>query len=108
MKKYLVLALIFLLFFSFYFKIASASATECRVYVNGYCQVGYHFDPTEYEKYTQESTGTPTETLPEVTAPTDFKTKILTLIFQFFAMVVLLVLLIVLLSHVLESKKPKK
>jgi len=108
MKKYVVFALIFLLFFSFYFKTADASATDCRVYVNGACETGYHFNPMDYEEYVQEVAAGRETIVGTAPATIDFQTRFIILVLQFFGIVALFILLVALLDNVLQPKKSKK
>lgn len=100
MKKYILFYLIIFLVLIIQFNLVSASATRCHIYVDGICTTWYY--------YASEA-----EAPPSAPAEVPFQqtqilsqqiiSQFITLVFQFFGMVLLFILLIILLQSLVES-----
>lgn len=107
MRKSFTIILIFFLFFILHFNLVKASATHCTYYVDGICMSWYYFDSREYE--TEEAPPQqPQVPQPEVpfqetrTFVQNVPPEFITLLFQFFGIVILLIILVILLQSIIE------
>jgi len=102
MKKMLFILILFLfLFFVKDLKIANADLMDCRIYVDGACNdVNYLI----YEPIMEEIVQTGEQAIQQTRVEAQgIPTEFISLVFQFFSIVILFILLIVLLESVLES-----